>query len=254
MLDLASTGPRAARVHPRPRPRVAARSRATIRGSTARPSPSSRCTRARARSGWVAPEQIRKRGDARRAGDRSLRARLHHLPRAHRQRGLRGQRAGGPARAQAHARAAARRFPRACRAGVGAFVQRLLAKKPWHRFELAADARRVWAQFRPRTRRRSKRRSRARRCARRAEPSSTPGDGTRGRRGAIARAGPPLACVRRRWSRATTSAQELMADRAVGVCAGQRAARTGWSRSSARPASARAASPSGSASRSTSAG
>ena len=33
---------------------------------------------------------------------------------------------------------------------VGLFVQRLLAKKPWHRFELAADARRVWAQFRPR--------------------------------------------------------------------------------------------------------
>ena len=33
---------------------------------------------------------------------------------------------------------------------VGAFIQRLLAKKPWHRFELAADARRVWAQFRPR--------------------------------------------------------------------------------------------------------
>lgn len=33
---------------------------------------------------------------------------------------------------------------------VGAFIQRLLAKKPWHRFELAADARRVWAQYRPR--------------------------------------------------------------------------------------------------------
>lgn len=33
---------------------------------------------------------------------------------------------------------------------VGLFIQRLLAKKPWHRFELAADARRVWAQFRPR--------------------------------------------------------------------------------------------------------
>jgi serine/threonine protein kinase len=33
---------------------------------------------------------------------------------------------------------------------VGLFVQRLLAKKPWHRFDLAADARRVWAQFRPR--------------------------------------------------------------------------------------------------------
>jgi serine/threonine protein kinase len=33
---------------------------------------------------------------------------------------------------------------------VGLFVQRLLAKKPWHRFDLAADARRVWAQLRPR--------------------------------------------------------------------------------------------------------
>ncbi|MCL2777572.1 MAG: protein kinase [Polyangiaceae bacterium] len=33
---------------------------------------------------------------------------------------------------------------------VAIFIQRLLAKKPWHRFELAADARRVWAQFRPR--------------------------------------------------------------------------------------------------------
>lgn len=35
-------------------------------------------------------------------------------------------------------------------AGVATYVQRLLAKRPWHRFELAADARRVWAQFRPR--------------------------------------------------------------------------------------------------------
>ncbi len=34
-------------------------------------------------------------------------------------------------------------------AGVSAYVQRLLAKKPWHRYELAADARRAWAQFRP---------------------------------------------------------------------------------------------------------
>lgn len=33
---------------------------------------------------------------------------------------------------------------------VGLFVQRLLAKKPWQRFELAADARRVWAQLKPR--------------------------------------------------------------------------------------------------------
>ena len=34
-------------------------------------------------------------------------------------------------------------------AGVSGFVQRLLAKKPWHRFEYATDARRAWAAFRP---------------------------------------------------------------------------------------------------------
>ncbi|MFO0670386.1 MAG: serine/threonine-protein kinase [Polyangiaceae bacterium] len=33
--------------------------------------------------------------------------------------------------------------------GVGELVQRLLAKRPWHRFEFAADARRVWAHYRP---------------------------------------------------------------------------------------------------------
>jgi eukaryotic-like serine/threonine-protein kinase len=33
--------------------------------------------------------------------------------------------------------------------GVSPYVQRLLAKKPWHRFDLAADARRAWAEFRP---------------------------------------------------------------------------------------------------------
>lgn len=35
-------------------------------------------------------------------------------------------------------------------AGVSAYVQKLLAKKPWHRFEYAADARRAWEVFRPR--------------------------------------------------------------------------------------------------------
>lgn len=34
-------------------------------------------------------------------------------------------------------------------AAVGAFIQRLLAKKPWHRYELAGDARRAWNQLRP---------------------------------------------------------------------------------------------------------
>lgn len=32
---------------------------------------------------------------------------------------------------------------------VSGYVQRLLAKRPWHRFELAADARREWRRFRP---------------------------------------------------------------------------------------------------------
>ena len=33
--------------------------------------------------------------------------------------------------------------------GVSPYVQRLLAKRPWHRFDLAADARRAWGEFRP---------------------------------------------------------------------------------------------------------
>lgn len=33
--------------------------------------------------------------------------------------------------------------------GVAPFTQRLLAKRPWHRFRLAADARAAWAIFRP---------------------------------------------------------------------------------------------------------
>src|SRR6185295_20047676 len=33
--------------------------------------------------------------------------------------------------------------------GVSGFVQRMLAKRPWHRFEFAADARRAWRRFAP---------------------------------------------------------------------------------------------------------
>lgn len=40
-------------------------------------------------------------------------------------------------------------LPAAVPPGVGPFIQRLLAKKPWHRYDLAADARRAWSQFRP---------------------------------------------------------------------------------------------------------
>lgn len=39
--------------------------------------------------------------------------------------------------------------PEGVPAGVGPFVERLLAKKPWHRYRLAADARAVWAEFVP---------------------------------------------------------------------------------------------------------
>jgi serine/threonine protein kinase len=34
---------------------------------------------------------------------------------------------------------------------VGPFVQRLLAKRPWHRFDFAGDARRIWRTLRPTT-------------------------------------------------------------------------------------------------------
>lgn len=40
-------------------------------------------------------------------------------------------------------------LPREVPHGVAAFVQRLLAKRPWQRFDFAADARLVWASFRP---------------------------------------------------------------------------------------------------------
>jgi eukaryotic-like serine/threonine-protein kinase len=40
-------------------------------------------------------------------------------------------------------------LPEGVPAGVGDFIVRLLSKKPWQRYELAADARRAWAQFKP---------------------------------------------------------------------------------------------------------
>jgi eukaryotic-like serine/threonine-protein kinase len=40
-------------------------------------------------------------------------------------------------------------LPDGAPSGVSEFVQRILAKRPWHRFDLAADARRAWAKFRP---------------------------------------------------------------------------------------------------------
>jgi hypothetical protein len=40
-------------------------------------------------------------------------------------------------------------LPDGAPSGVSAFVQRILAKRPWHRFDFAADARKAWAEFRP---------------------------------------------------------------------------------------------------------
>src|SRR5579859_5029501 len=41
------------------------------------------------------------------------------------------------------------KLPEGVPEGVGQYVQKLLAKRPWHRFELAAEARRAWLQFKP---------------------------------------------------------------------------------------------------------
>jgi serine/threonine protein kinase len=41
------------------------------------------------------------------------------------------------------------KLPEGVPEGVGVFVQRMLAKRPWHRFDFAADARRAWAAFKP---------------------------------------------------------------------------------------------------------
>lgn len=40
-------------------------------------------------------------------------------------------------------------LPEGVPAEVGAFVKRLMAKRPWHRFEFATDARRTWKRFKP---------------------------------------------------------------------------------------------------------
>ncbi|MCC6554194.1 MAG: protein kinase, partial [Polyangiaceae bacterium] len=41
-------------------------------------------------------------------------------------------------------------LPEGAPSDVGKFVKRLLAKRPWHRFDFAGDARRVWKRFEPR--------------------------------------------------------------------------------------------------------
>ena len=133
-------------------------------------------------------------------------------------------------------------LPEGVPAEAGAFVLRLLAKKPWHRFEFAADARRAWMQHpAARTRRRSRRS-----CARARRRSRAAPRAPRVARASLA-AGHPQRCARRRSSRATTSGASCW-QRVDDVGARQARRARSSSRSSARPASARAASPSGSAS------
>ena len=124
-------------------------STATTRASTARAPRRSPSTPGAGTVGWVAPEQIRRQAALVGPGDRSLRARLRDVPRAQRARGLRGQRAGRAARPQAHARCRRHALRDDVPPEAGKFVVRLLEKKPWNRFEFAADARRAWMRIRP---------------------------------------------------------------------------------------------------------
>ena len=99
-------GARSACVRPRPRSRVAARvaSRlASRRRAGARARGARRCRHGRLGRARADPQA----GDARRSCNGSLRARLHHVPRADWQGGLRRHRPGGPPRAQANAGARA---------------------------------------------------------------------------------------------------------------------------------------------------
>ena len=130
---------------------------------------------------------------ARRPADGSLRARLHHVPRPHRQRGVRGERAGGAPRAQADAGAAAQ-LADGVPAGVGAVRRSGSSRRSPGTGSSSPPTRGARGRSSARrTRRRSRRRWRATPVRCRPAPSSTPGDGARGRRGALARAGAPLA-------------------------------------------------------------
>ena len=201
MLDLASTGARPARLRPRPRARLAAAVPARLAAR--------RRARARGRRalgagtvGWVAPEQIRRQAplvgpptDLYALGCIMYRVLSGHevfegnaqdVLRAH-------KRTPVPPPHAAGGRAAA---------GRRKFVLRLLEKRPWHRFEFAADARRAWDAHPAAARRRRSRRSsqslaelaRARR---------------RGRRARSLAPGHPRACARRCSSPAHEERREL---------------------------------------------
>ncbi|MCL2724604.1 MAG: protein kinase [Polyangiaceae bacterium] len=101
---------------------------------------------------------------------------------------------------------------------VATFIQRLLAKKPWHRFDLAADARRLWAQFRPRHAP-TLEETVASAPAPVPEPSSTP---EMGRVVAAAKSlAPGLLSLRPSPMVARESERQELMDVALSVCAGQ---------------------------------
>lgn len=109
-------------------------------------------------------------------------------------------------------------LPEGVPAQAGLFIQRLLAKKPWHRFDLAADARRVWAQFRPRHAPTLEETVASAPVAP-PEPSSTP---EMGRAVAAARAlAPGLLSLRPSPMVAREPERQEMMDIVLSVCAGQ---------------------------------
>ena len=140
---------RTARLRPRPRARLAPRSSGTTRGSTARRAPEP----ARALGGGdgrAGSRPSRSASSRRTSGRRpiSTRSAASSTASSPARRSSKGTRRTFFARTSG-TRSRRRDSRKACRPGSAPFVVRLLAKKPWHRLEFAADARRAWLVFRP---------------------------------------------------------------------------------------------------------
>ena len=100
--------------------------------------------------GWMAPEQIRFAAPHVGPADGPLRARLHPLRAARRIASPTTAPTTSSSSSTGARRSRTCRSRRGCRRDVAQFVKRLMAKRPWHRFEFAGDARRVWQRFEPR--------------------------------------------------------------------------------------------------------
>ena len=169
-----------------------------------------------------------------------------------------GTERGAARAAQERARARARRSPEACRARSGRSCMRLMAKRPWHRFEFAADARRAVAQFTPRGASADRdavpipelRRARAQPCA----SAALIGDADVAAASSLATTTTGLLGLRPSPFVARDAERARLLERRAPSVAQHGAAAPLRRSSRAKRASARAASPSGSARRCTSAG